>query len=134
MVVEAAIILPVLVIASMAFLEYSYIMQKRQQIENACRNGARVGSRLDATRQEAIDRATALMNSYHFDVVGFTIEIIDAAGVDIGDQTAWEDHDRGDAFTMRITVPYDGTSLEVTNTPIIPVPDQLVADVTMAFE
>ena len=46
MVVEAAIILPVLVVASMAFLEYSYIMQKRQQIENACRNGARVGSRL----------------------------------------------------------------------------------------
>ena len=120
---EAAIVLPLVLLLLFGVIEYGWLFLKSQQINNACREGARVGVRHGSV---GADVTSAVQNSLQAVGLESSAYSITMSPGDPGTI------DRGDPFTVTITVPYEGTlSIGV---PFIPVPATLQATVVMARE
>ncbi len=61
--VEAALVLPILLLVTFGAIKYGWLFLKAQQITNAARHGARIGIRAGATIQDAKDAIFIVMDS-----------------------------------------------------------------------
>ena len=124
--VEAAVVLPILIWLTFGMIEYGWMFVKVQQINNAARHGARIG---------------ALFNS---DTTNSTVEgevesLMLAAGI-TGHAVAFDPSDLsslepGQTLTITVSIPYQGEGgNELLGIPLIPVPATLESSVSMAKE
>jgi len=120
--VEAAIVFPLLVLLTLALIEYGWLFINIQNTTSATRHGARMAVTPDETSAEVIAAVKAMMDRTRMGDTGYTISIVpsDVSSVD-----------RGDTIKVTVTVPYG--SLNLTGMPL-PLPENLQATVSMAKE
>lgn len=117
--VEAAILLPLILLLVMAVFEYGWMFIKSQQIASAAREGARVGATQNATAQNAHDAVKYMLTQMNM-TCSYTIDIV-------------MNSSPGDPVTVKITLPYDG-ACALTQFPLLPLPPTLVRSHTFAKE
>jgi len=135
--VEAALVLPVLLLVTFGAIRYGWFFLKLQQITNAARYGARVAIRADATTQNVMDAISALLDPNGADIIAYgetppvTFKVNGDTTEDIADA-----NDVGDSITVTITV--DANDVDILPfgplKRIEPDPFELSASVTMAKE
>ena len=117
--VEAAILLPLIVLVVMAVFEYGWMLIKGQQIVGAAREGARAAAKDGGTVGTATTAADAVLTQ-----VGLTAPHVVAAVVGTNP---------GDPVTVTVTLTY-GSAWSLTHFPLLPVPPTLVRSATFAKE
>jgi Flp pilus assembly protein TadG len=126
MLVEAAIMMPLLLLLTFAILEYGWVYIKAQQLRNSASMAARVGSLAPEVEGESM--TTKAMN--HLD------EMLTEYGLGTASVTfepaSFDDVERGEAVKVTVSVDYGGTDLELVGFPLIPVPGSLSAEATFA--
>lgn len=116
--VEAALVFPLLLVLTFGVIEYGWLFLKAHQITNAARQGARVAIREDATLLEVQTAIDTLMAN-----AGISYDPPDISDINPG---------VGNTVTVTITVP--SQNVAIINIPLLPLPDQLVASITMSKE
>ena len=127
MLVEAALMLPLLLTLTFALFEYGWIFIKVQELRNTASTAARVGSlvpqKVETSMTAKADLlARAMLAEYRIEGASITFDPsnFDDAGLE-----------RGDAISVRITVAYKGSeSLELIGFPLIPLPETLSVEAT----
>jgi Flp pilus assembly protein TadG len=122
-VVEAAIVLPLLLLVIFGLIEYGSMLLRLQQIENVSRQAARLAATPDATQGQVEALITQMMSNAGLGSSGYTKTITPmnpASAV------------RGDQISVRIQVTY--ANIAITNAPLIPVPTTVARTVVMAKE
>jgi len=124
-VVEAAIVLPLIVLLTFCAIEYGWAILKSQQITNVTRQAARVAARPDSTNTEVQDLIASLLTAAG--IGGYQVTM----PADVGSVLP------GETMTVAIVVPYGnitatGLANWLDGTPIFP--RQLSATVVMAKE
>lgn len=120
--VEAALLLPLLLLLTFGVIEYGWMLVKTQQITNATRHAARVAVRADATNAQVQAAAADLMAASGIDQGQYALTLpADVSGVQ-----------PGETVTVRISVLY--ANIQLAGAPLVPMPTHLVAAVTMAKE
>ncbi|RPJ23683.1 MAG: pilus assembly protein [Planctomycetaceae bacterium] len=126
MVVEAAIIFPVLLMLTLGAIEYGWLFLHAQMVTNAARQGARIAT-LPYGTAEADARLTinSMLAAVHLDDDGPTVNVTRVA--------IPGDPEGRMGVTVTISVPT--ANLLIVNAPLLfPAPDTLRATVTMARE
>ncbi|MHC4143992.1 MAG: TadE/TadG family type IV pilus assembly protein [Planctomycetota bacterium] len=122
-VVEAAIIFPILILLTLGGIKFGWLFLKAQQITNAARTGARIAILPDVTVADDVEPAIhSLMTSAGMGGSGYTVTVTPNPSTVVS----------GGAVTVRITVP-------AANVNIMPLPGfsddwNLQGSVTMAKE
>jgi Flp pilus assembly protein TadG len=123
--VEAALILPILITVIFGLIEYGWMFLKAQQISLAARDGARAGS---LSGNDSSSVTTAVTNR------------MTQAGIASGQYSmtcspAPETLSRGQTFTVTISANYGVSGgLALVRLPFVPVPDHLASSFTIARE
>ena len=120
--VEAAIVLPLIILLTMGLLEYGWLFLKVQHVTNAARQGARVGARADSTAPDIEAAVARSMTSGGIGSVNYELTIAP------GDITELEP---GEMLSVTVRVAYADIGLGL---PLTPTPDALEATVVMARE
>ena len=123
-IVEMALILTLLIVLTFGALEYGWYFLKLQQTPNAARQGARLAARPDSTLADVATTVSALMSAADMGESGYAVTITPGA---------IEELEPGEMVTVTIVVPYDD-NLELIGLPLIPIPGNISASVTMAKE
>ena len=119
-VVEAALVLPLLLLLIFGVIEYGWVLLRTQQITNATRQAARVGARPDATNAEVADTAANLLAAVGIQGYELTMP------TEVGDVLP------GEQLTVKLSVPY--ANIKLAGPGIVPMPASFSASVTMAKE
>ncbi len=122
--VEMAIVLTLLVMLTMGAIQYGLLFLRTQQITNAARQGARIAILPTSTAGDVQAAIESLMAAAGMAQVSSGYSVAITPG-DLGG-------DPGDAISVRIVVP--AVNVALMNTPLLPVPANLGAEVTMAKE
>ncbi len=93
--VEAALIFPILIFLTFAVMEYGWLFLKYQHITNAARQGARVAARVDATNGDVDNAIQTILTAEN--ITNYTKAIVP------GDVSGLE---TGIAIKVTVTVPY----------------------------
>jgi Flp pilus assembly protein TadG len=117
--VEAALVLPLLVLIVFGGLEYGMLFFKAQLLNNAARHGARKAILADATSGE---------------VYGAVNELMTAGGVSGHTTAITPGVDAATGATVTVTVSIATASLRIPHISILPMPQHLQASVSMAKE
>ncbi|MFC1792086.1 TadE/TadG family type IV pilus assembly protein [Planctomycetota bacterium] len=136
--VEAALVMPVLMLITFGAIRYGWLFLKAQQITNAARYGARVAIRADATTQDVLDSISALLGPTGAKIietgdpvpVTFKVNNVASGNIDPASNV-------GDSITVTISVPVadiDIMPLGVFYKIVDPDPFIIGASVTMAKE
>ena len=120
MTVEAALLLPLMLLLTFGVIEYGWVLMKSQQITNAARHAARAAVRADAVNADVEAAVTTLMGAAGINQYQLTLPQ-DVSTVPVGD-----------TLTVRITV--DHSDIQLAGPAFVPMPDQLTASVAMAKE
>ncbi len=120
--IEAALILPILVLLVFGAMEYGWMFVKSGEVTNAARHGVRIGVLPDSTSADVTSDVASVMSAAGL-AGKYTLTISPA---DVTTLTP------GQKLTVTITVPYSNVTL--THMPLIPVPSALKSTVTMAKE
>ena len=120
--VELALVLPLLLVLILGLMEYGWLFLKAQQITNAARQGARSGARADATAAEIINSVADAMSAAGLDGSGYSVTLSPADPSTLL---------TGQMFSVDVSVPYGNIGLSV---PLVPVPTTLDSLFTMARE
>jgi Flp pilus assembly protein TadG len=120
--VEAAIVLPLIILLTFALIEYGWLFLHAEQTTNAARHCARLAVRADARTTDVLSAVETLMNDAGMGDSGYSCVIVPA------NVAAAE---RGDTVSVSVTVPYE--NIKITGMPL-PLPTSLRASVTMAKE
>jgi len=115
---EFVMVLPILLLLLFGVLEYGWMLSKAAALNNAARDGARVGATADATAADITAAVAARMGDAGMN--GYTLNITGGATT-------------GSTLTVEIIQPYDG-SIELTDFGLIPVPNNLRGQVSMRKE
>jgi len=126
--IETAIVLPLLLTIVFGVIEYGWIFTKSGQVINIARHGVRIGVRPDATDAHVADACVAMLTAGGMQNTAYTVQILDSAGV----ATTVGALEPGQSLTVTVTVPY--ASLALVGFPLVPVPEELSAAVTMVKE
>ena len=131
--VEAAMMLPLIMLMTFALIKYGWLYVKVQQINNAARHGARVACRADSDNGIVETEIAALMAHVWPSGEGadpppenwysVTFEPSDVNGLPTGT-----------IMTITITVSYAGTPLDIISMPLVPVPGTIAGTASMAKE
>ena len=123
--VEAALILPILLTVIFGLVEYGWMFLKAQQISLATRDGARAGSLSGNTGTNVTTAVNNRMSQAGIEGAQFTMTCTPAP----------ETLTRGQTFTVTITANYGVTGgLALVRLPFVPVPDHLASSFTIARE
>jgi Flp pilus assembly protein TadG len=124
--VEAALILPILISVIFGLIEYGWMFLKAQQIALAARDGARAGSLSGNTGANVTSAVDSRMTQAGITSGQYTLTVSPAP----------ETLARGQTFTVTISANYGQTSggLTILHLPLIPVPDRLSSSFTIARE
>jgi Flp pilus assembly protein TadG len=117
--VEAALILPLILLVTFASLEYGWMFLKQEQLVNAARQAARVGATAFATNSQVSTQITNMMAADG--ITGYTVSSYNV-GVT-----------KGSTFTITISVPYSNVRA-MGGVSFFPVPTTLTGTVTMEKE
>jgi Flp pilus assembly protein TadG len=120
--IEAALVLPILLVLVLGVVEYGWLILKSQQMTNAVRHGARMGITVDGTYTDVENAVTALMDAAGMGGSGYTLTI---APANVGDMNA------GELLTVELSVDYANIGLDM---PLLPTPTTLRSSVSMAKE
>ncbi len=115
--VEAALLFPILIFLTFAMLEYGWILLKSEQLSNAARHGVRIAARVGSTASEVNAEIDTLMANAR--ITGYTKAI--APNVDVA---------QGMTITVTVNVPY--ANIQLIGIPLVPAPTTLQASVSMA--
>jgi len=121
--VEAAIILPLLLLITFAVIEYGWLFLKSQQVTNAARNGVRVAIRYYAINATVDNTIDSLMASAGMGSSGYSKTYTPA---NISDASV------GGVVTVTVSVP--SANVDIVNYSLLPRPTNIRASVTMAKE
>ncbi len=130
--VEAALMMPLVVLMTFALIKYGWLYVKVQQINNAARHGARVAARADSDNGDIDTEIAALMASVWPSGAGappadWYVVTPNPAVIDANLAT-------GTIVTITITVTYAGTKLDIISMPLVPVPGSIAGTASMARE
>ena len=118
-----AIVLPLLLMLTIGLLEYGWFFFNAHQVANAAQQGARVGTRADATSADVEETVDSLMDSAGLGDSGYELSISPSDITDL---------EPGEALTVEITVPYG--NIELVGTLLVPTPNSVQSSMTMARE
>jgi len=121
-VVEAALVLPILLLVSFGAIKYGWLFLRAQQITNAARYGARVAVRADAVEGDVTTAIANLMTAAGMGSSGYTVTITYEGGV----------VEVGKGITVEVSVP--GANVDIMDVPLFPDVGNIGASVTMAKE
>ena len=119
--IEAALVFPILLLLTLALVEYGWMFLKAQQTTNAARNGARIGALAQSTTADAYAAVSSLM-----DTAGMSGYSVTCTPEEVGSLPP------GETLKVEVTIPYANVAL--LGTPFVPVPENLTASVSMAKE
>ena len=119
--VEAAVVLPLLLLLTFGVIEYGWLFLKAHQITNAARHGSRIAVRPSATNAQVMGSISDLMSSAEITGYQVTISPGDISLVSVGE-----------TVEVGITVPWENVA--IMNIPLLPKPTNIQASVTMAKE
>jgi len=122
-IVEAAILFPLLLLLTLGIIEYGWMFLKAEDAASAARHGARLASRPDATNAEVQLGIRRLMTAAGLGNSGYAVTIRPG---DVGALAP------GEPLTVEVAIPYRNIAL--TGSPLMPVPPDLRASVTMVKE
>lgn len=120
--VEAALVFPLLLLLTVGLLEYGWMFLQYQRITNAARHGARLGVLPDATNAEVEAAIAALMDAGGMAGSGYTVTFSPA---DIAFPQP------GETLRVTINVLYENIDLGM---PLVPLPTNLEASATFSKE
>ena len=121
--VEAALILPLLLLLTLGAIKYGWLFLKAQQITNATRHGARLAILPDSTTEDVENAIINMLADTNISINAGNITITPA---DITIPAI------GDAIEVRVTVPT--ADVDIMNVSLFPTFANLGASVTMAKE
>jgi len=124
--VEAALVLPILLLVSFGAIKYGWLFLRAQQITNAARYGARVAVRADASETDVTTAITNLMTAAGMLDSGYSVTIT------LEDGIPWEELEMGKAITVAVSVP--SANIDIMNVLLFPSVGNIGASVTMAKE
>lgn len=123
-VVELALVLPLLLFLTLGLLEYGWAIIKIQQINSAAREGARIGARANATDAQVSAAVSAVMTQADIGTYSLSTDPSSIVGVS-----------RGSTISARVEVDYaDMQLLGFGGTPLIPLPTTLTSEFHMMKE
>ena len=122
-VVEAALVMPLLVLLILGLVEYGWLFLKANQISDAAREGARTATFVGATQASVQSAVKAQMAAAGFNPI--TVQVAVAP-------TNLETVGAGEPVTVTVTVSY--ASLSLVHAALVPAPTNLSSSVTMAKE
>ena len=122
-IIEAAVVLPLVLLFVLGVVEYGWLFWKASDVNNACRLGARVGSRGGAVAADVETAVLGALTTAGLETSGYvlTVDPIDPATLD-----------SGELLTVTISIPY--ANIALADFPLIPTPTNLTATVVMARE
>lgn len=129
--VEAALMMPLIMLMTFALIKYGWLFVKVQQVNNAARHGARVAVRVGADNGVVDAGIAALMANAWPQGAGAPPENwynVTFEPPDVFDLPT------GTIVTITITVPYAGTPLDIMSMPLVPVPGSIGGTASMAKE
>ncbi len=121
--VEAALLLPLLLILTFGLIEYGWMFLKQQQITNTARQCARLGAMVDGTNTAVTNQITTMMNSYGLVSSAYTTTISPANVATAA---------RGTQVSVTISIQY--SKIDVTGFTLLPMPATISAKVSMQKE
>lgn len=127
--VEAVIILPILVMITFGGLKYGLLFIRAQQITNVARQSCRLAIRPESTDAIVDAEILRLMKGIGLEDDYNTPLYLDGGGSAV----AVDGVSTGASLTVRITVPTDRID-NLTLVKWLPLPDTIVAEVTMSKE
>jgi Flp pilus assembly protein TadG len=119
--VEAALVLPLVVILMLGIMEYAWMFLQQYNITHVVREGARIAIRIDATNPEVEAAIATLMERVRLADSGYTVTFSPA---DIASCS------KGETLRLSVSVPYASVGLGMP----VPAPEFLRASSTMASE
>jgi Flp pilus assembly protein TadG len=119
--IEAALVLPLVVILVLSTIEYGWMFLQEYHITHVVRQGARVAIRIDATNAEVEAAIATLMERAGLADSGYTVTFSPADVASLS---------KGETLRIRISVPYANIGLGMP----VPSPEFLRASSTMASE
>ena len=119
-ILETAIVLPLLILLIFGMIQYSWIMLKSQEVTNAARVGARTAVKPDSTTTEVTKAISDVMTKASLNDSGYKVTISPASAAS------------GEPITVKVTVPV--SNIRLLDLAILPMPDQLSSSTTMNKE
>ena len=121
--VEAALLMPLVLIVLFALLEYGWMFLKANQIQAAARHGARVGAVEAASSADITAAVAQAMTDAGLGGSGYVLTIApsEAASAPVGT-----------IVSVTVSVPY--TNIELMGMPFLPAPAELAGATSMAKE
>ena len=119
---EAALVLPLILLLMMGLIEYGWMFLQLQQVTNAARQGARRGVVIDTTNAEVEQAIDFLMARAGLGDSGYDVTFLPANVQGLSGR---------EPFTITVEVLYENIGLGL---PLVPTPAHLRASVTMASE
>jgi Flp pilus assembly protein TadG len=128
--VEAALVLPILLLVSFGAIKYGWLFLRAQQITNAARYGARVAVRAsifysDENDNDVTTAIANLMTAAGMGTSGYVVTITCSNG-------NWYESPVGQDITVEVSVP--GANVDIMDVPLFPDVGDIGASVTMAKE
>ncbi|MEX2673782.1 MAG: TadE/TadG family type IV pilus assembly protein [Phycisphaeraceae bacterium] len=121
---EAAMVLPIVLLLTFGLIEYAWIFLKSQQVASAARNGARAASLPDAQQGEVVESVRQYLEDRGLDGEGVAAIVLTPANL--------SDASSGEHVEVSVTVDYQKVS--ITGLRLIPRPESLGSSTTMAKE
>jgi Flp pilus assembly protein TadG len=116
--VEAALVLPVLLLVTFGAIRYGWFFLKAQEVTNAARYGARVAIRADASTQDVLDAISALLGPHGSKIIDnndvspyVTFMVNDGPSANVESAS-----NMGDSVTVTVTIP----AADVDIMPLVP--------------
>ena len=123
--VEAALVMPILLLVTFGAMKYGWLFLRAQQITNAARYGARVAVRADASTDDVTTSIANLMTAAGMGDSGYNVTITQEG-------VAWDELQAGNAITVTVIVP--GANIDIMDVSLFPDVGDIGASVTMAKE
>ena len=120
--VEMAIVTVLLFLLLFGLIEYGFMLLRAQQITNAARYGARIGITIDSTNTRVEEAMASAMNAAGMGDSGYTVTFLPG---DVQGLTGREE------LKITVSVLYANVGAGM---PLVPVPTNLTASVSMASE
>lgn len=121
--VEAALVLPILLILTFGVLEYGWMFIKDQEITSAARQGARIAATVDATNAQVQSAVSSIMSANGLGGSGYQLTFSPANVATVSPKSS---------LTVSISVTY--SNIKLTGISWIPTPAHLGATITMSKE
>ena len=121
--VETALILPLLMVLTLALLEYGWVFIKIQQVHSAAREGARAGAVARGSNAQVDNAVDVFMARANMGGSSYSVTTVPSNVFGVP---------RGSPIEVRVEVDYD--NIKLVDVPLIPLPTTLAGEFRMMKE